>query len=31
MKARAIVALDVANAAETTTLLERLGAEADFV
>jgi orotidine-5'-phosphate decarboxylase len=31
MKARAIVALDVANATETTTLLERLGAEADFV
>jgi orotidine-5'-phosphate decarboxylase len=31
MKARAIVALDVANAAETTALLERLGAEADFV
>jgi orotidine-5'-phosphate decarboxylase len=31
VKARAIVALDVANAAETTNLLERLGAEADFV
>jgi orotidine-5'-phosphate decarboxylase len=31
MKARAIVALDVANATEMTTLLERLGAEADFV
>jgi orotidine-5'-phosphate decarboxylase len=31
MKVRAIVALDVANATETTTLLERLGAEADFV
>jgi orotidine-5'-phosphate decarboxylase len=31
MKVRAIVALDVPNAAEATTLLERLGAEADFV
>ena len=31
MKARAIVALDVANAAEASNLLERLGAEADFV
>jgi len=31
MKARAIVALDVANVAEAATLLERLGAEADFV
>jgi orotidine-5'-phosphate decarboxylase len=31
MKARAIVALDVPNAAEAATLLERLGTEADFV